>query len=131
LLRKGILAPPMMGPRPKIFKPIFGRGISQRGQAHRIPIKKRYSLCRACSRFNLWVGWVEGRYPQVNAYCLFVSTARPFTSGLGLRRKPDTSGGTPSSRVIMIAPEIFQFFEKIPIQIPFAKAFQYTNDMEK
>jgi hypothetical protein len=48
-----------------------------------------------------------------------------------LSRKPDTSGGTPSSRVIMIAPEIFFFPERFPIQTPFAKAFRYTNHMEK
>ena len=43
-----------------------------------------------------------------------VSTVRSRTSGLGLRRKPDTSGGTPSSRVIMISPKNFRFFGRIP-----------------
>ena len=44
--------PRVMGPRPKNFKPIFGRGISRRGQAHRYPLKKRVHASVACSRFD-------------------------------------------------------------------------------
>jgi hypothetical protein len=53
-----------------------------------------------------WKGdgtWDDFLIPAVSG----VSTARSSTSGLCLSRKPDTSGGTPSSRVIMIALENF------------------------
>jgi hypothetical protein len=36
-----------MGPAPKNFKQIFGRGVNQKGQTLTIAVKKRYTLCRA------------------------------------------------------------------------------------
>jgi hypothetical protein len=60
-----------------------------------------------------------------------VGTVRSRTSDLGLSRKPDASGGTPSSRVIMISPEIFQFSEKITNPNSICKGSRDTNNMEK
>ena len=58
-----------------------------------------------------------------------VSTVRSRTYGIGLNHKPRAK--TPSLRVNMIATETFNFSGKLPIQTPFAKAFQYMNQMER
>jgi four helix bundle protein len=59
-----------------------------------------------------------------------VSITRYRTSGLGLRRKPDTSGGTPSSRVIMTRPRKFPISRENSQFNLYLQGFRYTNDME-
>jgi hypothetical protein len=55
------------------------------------------------------------------------STARSRTFGLGLSLKPDISGGTSSSWVIMIGPEIFNFSGGFPIQTLFTRVPIYER----
>ena len=69
------------------------------------------------------------RYPPL----LGVSSARLRARGLGLSRKPDASGGTYSSRVNMIAPEISDFSGRIPNSSPICKVSiydRYSNILE-
>ncbi len=81
----------------------------------------------ACPSWGyLSISWAP-LYPTASG----VSTVRSRASGLGLSRKPDTSGGTSSSRVIMIAPENFRFFGRITNPNSICKGLRDTNHMER
>ena len=65
-------------------------------------------------------------------YACCVSITRASTPIFGLSRKPETRGlGLLSPPVNIITQEFYDFSGGFPIQTPFAKAFQYTNHMER